>query len=185
MKFVGFVGFLAAAAVPATALAQEAAKPAAEETKPVSRMELSTELNSDYADLDADKDGKVTGEEIKARLLKKAEADLAVLKKARDESFTKLDANGDGSVSRAEFEEKAPLPKIKDPAEMVTARLTRFDTDKDGAITQDEFRAPTLTNFDKMDLNKDGMLSVAEQKAPPPTAAKKKPTFKKTPSLTR
>jgi Ca2+-binding EF-hand superfamily protein len=173
-------------ALPGAAIAQEAAKPAAEEAKPVSRTELSNELNADYADLDADKDGKVTGAEIEARLMRKAEADLAVLKKARDDAFAKLDTNSDGSISKTEFEARAPLPTIKDATEKATANLNRFDADKDGAISQDEFRTPTLTNFDKLDKNKDGTLSVAEQKAPAPTAAaKKKPTFKSTPAITR
>ena len=175
------------ATLPATALAQEAAKPqarpAAEEAQPVTRLELSDKLNADYADLDADKDGKVTGDEIKARLVRKAEADVAALKKARDDAFAKLDSNSDGNISKAEFEAKAPLPAIKDATEMATSNLTRFDADKDGSVTQDEFRKPTLTNFDKMDLNKDGTLSVAEQK--PPTPAKKKPAVKQTPAISR
>src|SRR5688572_25367245 len=135
MKFVGLLSMLAASAVPAAALAQEAARPAAE-AKPVSRTELSNELNADFADLDADKDGKVTADEIKGRLQRKAEADLAVLKKARDEAFAKLDTNSDGAVSRAEFDEKAPLPTIKDASELASANLGRFDADKDGSITQ-------------------------------------------------
>jgi Ca2+-binding EF-hand superfamily protein len=174
---------LAASAVPAAALAQEAARPAAE-AKPVSRTELSNELNADFADLDGDKDGKVTADEIKARLQRKAEADLAVLKKARDEAFAKLDTNSDGAISRAEFDEKAPLPTIKDASQLASANLGRFDADKDGSITQDEFRAPTLTNFDRLDKNKDGSLSVAEQKATSAAAAKK-PAIKKTPVISR
>jgi len=171
------------AALPGTAVAQEAAKPAADQAKPVSRTALSDELNADYADLDADKDGKVTGEEIKARLVRKTEADLAVLKKARDDAFAKLDTNGDGSISKAEFEARAPLPAVKDATEMANSNLGRFDADKDGAITQEEFRTPTLTNFDKLDKNKDGTLSVAEQKASVATA--KKPAIKKTPAISR
>ena len=169
-----------AAVLATTAVAQE---PVTKETKPVSRTELSNELNSDYADLDTDKDGKVTGEEIKARLVRKAESDLAVLKKARDEAFAKLDTNSDGTISKTEFEARAPLPAIKDATEMANANLGRFDADKDGAITQEEFRAPTLTNFDKLDKNKDGSLSVAEQKAP--ATAAKKPAIKKTPAISR
>ena len=174
---------LATSAVPAAALAQEAARPAAE-AKPVSRTELSNELNADFADLDGDKDGKVTADEIKARLQRKAEADLAVLKKARDEAFAKLDTNSDGAISRAEFDEKAPLPTIKDAGELASANLGRFDADKDGSITQDEFRAPTLTNFDRLDKNKDGSLSVTEQKSTAAAAAKK-PAIKKTPVISR
>ena len=184
MKVVGFASLLAAA-LTTGAIAQEAPRPAAGETKPVTRLELSSKLNADYADLDGDKDGKVTTEEIKARLQRKAEADLAVLKKARDDAFAKLDTNSDGSISKAEFDEKAPLPAIKDATELATANLGRFDADKDGSVTQDEFRAPTLANFDKMDANKDGTLSAAEQKSPPRAAAKKKPSFKSTPAITR
>jgi hypothetical protein len=186
MKFAG-IAALALTAIPAMAMAQQAkpiaAAAAGEEAKPVTRQELSNELNSDFADLDADKDGKVTGEEIKARLMHKAEADLAVLKKARDDAFAKLDTNSDGSISRAEFDERAPLPTIKDGEAMATANLNRFDKDKDGSVTQDEFRAPTLANFDKLDINKDGTLSVAEQKAP--TIAKKKAAIKSTPAISR
>ncbi|MDP9423535.1 MAG: EF-hand domain-containing protein [Pseudomonadota bacterium] len=174
------------ATLPLAAFAQEAAKPPAEETKPVTRLELSSKLDADYADLDADKNGKVTGEEIKARLIRKAEADLAVLRKARDDAFAKLDTNGDGSISKAEFEAKAALPAIKDATEMANANVDRFDANKDGSITRDEYRAPTLTNFDRLDLNKDGTLAVAEQKATPAApAARKKPAIKKTPDIGR
>ncbi len=185
MRRVGFAGLLAAAAaLPGIALAQEPATPAAKEEKPVTRIAISDKLNADYADLDADKDGKATAEEINARLIKTAEADIEVLRKARDEAFAKLDTNSDGSVSKAEFEARAPLPKIKEPDPKPF--LDRFDADKDGAISQDEFRAPTLANFEKMDRNKDGTLSPAEQKGPPPGAtAKKKPAFKKTPPISR
>ena len=180
MRRAGFI-VLAAAALPGLALAQTAAKPA-EETKPVTRLAISDKLNSDFTDLDADKDGKATPEEINARLVKSAEADLEVLKKVRDDSFAKLDTNGDGSITKAEFEAKAPLPTIKEPN--AQPFLDRFDANKDGSISQEEFRAPTLANFEKMDANKDGTLSVAEQKGPRPTA-KKKPTFKSTPAITR
>ena len=46
-----------------------------------------------------------------------------------------------------------------------------------------------MANFDKLDKNKDGTLSVAEQKAPATAAASKapakKPTVKETPPIGR
>jgi Ca2+-binding EF-hand superfamily protein len=150
--------------------------------KPVTRSEISARLDADYADLDADKDGKVTASEIEARLVKSAGAKLELIKKERDSAFAKLDANGDGSISRAEFDDKAKLPTVKKPD--AQPFLAEFDANKDGAITLEEFRAPTLANFAKADLNKDGTVTPAEAKAPSKTTAKK-PTFKNTPTITR
>ncbi len=174
------------AAIPAIALAQEPSKPA-EEDKPVTRIELSAKLDADYADLDADKDGKVTPGEINSRLAKDAAAKVEELKKERDASFTRFDTNADGSISKAEFDARAKLPTVREPDPKPV--LDRFDANKDGAITKDEFRAPTLANFEKMDRDKDGTVSLTELKAPTPstpaTAAKPKakPTFKKTPAI--
>ncbi len=146
-----------AAAVPAAALAQTAS-PA---PQPVTRVMMSTKLNADYADLDRDKDGKVTRAEIEKRITTDTAADLAEVAKRRAESFTKLDANKDGSVTRAEFEAAVPLPKV--PPVDTAPVLARFDANKDGVITAAEFSGPTLTNFDALDTNKDGTISVAEQ----------------------
>ena len=173
------------ASIPAIALAQDAG--AAEEAKPVTRIELSNRLDTDYADLDANKDGKVDSAEINARLLKSAEAELEVIKKERDAAFAKFDTDGNGTISRAEFDARAKLPTIKEPD--AKPFLDRFDANKDGNISKDEFRAPTMSNFERLDKDKDGTLSLAEQKAPTPaTAAKapaKKAVVKETPPIGR
>ena len=152
---------LAAAALPSAALAQTAA-PAAET---VTRASISARLDADYADLDSDKDGKASRAEIEKRIADETAEDLATVTKRRDEAFKKIDANGDGQISKSEYEAGVPLPKV--PPVDAAPMLARFDSDKDGAITVAEFRAPTLTNFDKLDTNKDGTLSPAEQKAAP------------------
>src|SRR5512134_92449 len=196
MKLVGFAALVAMAAgaalpVPALAAQQEAEK--SEVEKPVTRAEISAKLDADYADMDSDKDGKVTAAEIDTRLLKSAEAKIEVLKKERDAAFAKLDTNSDGTISRAEFDEKAKLPTINPPN--AKPFLDRFDSDKDGAITLDEFREPTLANFAGMDANHDGTVTPEEANAPEKTAATvapaapakpaKKPTFKNTPPINR
>ena len=122
-------------AVPALALGQDGGK-AADETQPISRTEISTELDTDYSDLDADKDGKVTATEVNARLVKSAEAKVEALKKDRDAAFAKLDTNGDGTISRTEFDERAKLPTIKDPD--AKPFLDQFDANKDGVLTPSE-----------------------------------------------
>ena len=166
------------ASIPTLALAQAPAK--ADEAKPVTRAELGTRLDADYADLDANQDGKVDSTEINARLKKGAEADLEIIRKERDATFAKFDADGNGSITKAEFEAHAKLPTIKEPD--AKPFLDRFDTNKDGTISKDEFRTPTISNFERLDKNKDGTLSVAEQQAPAPT---KKAAVKETPPIGR
>ena len=183
MKPVGFAALLLAALPVAALAAQQDAKSDVE--KPVTKSEVSARLDADYAEMDSNKDGKLTAAEIDARLVKSAEAKIEMLKKERDAAFAKLDANGDGSISRAEFDDKARLPTIKDAN--AKPFLDRFDANKDGEISLEEFRTPTMANFAKMDLNHDGTVTPAEANAPEKTASvpAKKPTFKNTPSITR
>ena len=168
------------ASIPGIALAQGAA--AADQNKPVTRAELSNRLDADYADLDANKDGKVDAAEINTRLVKSAEAELEMIKKERDAAFAKIDTDGNGSISRAEFDARAKLPTIKEPD--AKPFLARFDANKDSNISKDEFRAVTLNNFDRLDKNKDGTLSAAEQAATT-VAPAKKATVKETPPIGR
>ena len=63
-----------------------------------------------------------------------------------------MDANKDGSISKAEY----LLP--------TQARFDAMDTNKDGAISKAEFQAPVEKSFDLMDANKDGKISSEEQK---------------------
>jgi hypothetical protein len=186
MKPVGFatLSLLILAAMPAASLAAQGEEKSDVE-KPVTKSEVSAKLDADYADMDADKDGKLTAAEIDARLVKSAEAKIEVLKKERDAAFAKFDANGDGTITRAEFDEHAKLPTVKQPD--AKPFIDRFDANKDGIISQEEFRAPTLANFARMDANKDGTVTPAEANAPEKTAAvpAKKPTFKNTPSISR
>lgn len=68
--------------------------------------------------------------------------------------FGKLDTNGDGTVTTAEFEAGA------------LARFTRSDTNKDGKVTADEakahFAAHKQEMFEKKDANGNGVLERAE-----------------------
>jgi len=173
------------ASIPAIALAQNAGE--TEDAKPVTRTQLSNRLDTDYADLDANKDGKVDSAEINARLVKSAEAELEVIKKERDAAFAKFDTDGNGTISRAEFDARAKLPTVKEPD--AKPFLDRFDANKDGTISKDEFRTPTMSNFEKLDKDKDGTLSLAEQKGAATATVSKAPvrkaTVKETPPIGR
>lgn len=186
MKFGRFSTLLLLAAVPAAALAAQGTKD--ELDGPVTKAQVGAKLEADFADMDTDKDGKVTAAEVDARLVKSAEAQIEEIRKERDATFARLDANGDGSISKAEFDSKAHLPTAKAPD--AKPFLDRFDANKDGSITLEEFRGPTLANFARMDINHDGTVTPDEMKRTPttastPTGKKAVPSFKKTPAINR
>lgn len=175
IRHLAFAAALILAPV-AAAIAQGAA-PADGPATPVTKAQLTARLDADYTNLDSNKDGKVGADEIKARLKKGAETEIAGFIKERDATFASLDANKDGSVSRAEFDAKAQLPKIGELD--ASPILARFDGNKDGKITKDEFRGPTLANFDKLDTDKDGTLTVTEQSTARKAAAQQSPPIRR------
>ena len=89
---------------------------------------------------DANKDNAITADEIKTM---------------HDNRFVRLDRDGDGSVSAADVE-----MAVKERVERMTKRLMlRFDKDRDGKITRDEFNRFTMERLSWLDLNGDGKVT--------------------------
>ena len=108
--------------------------------------------------MDADKNKIVTKAEIEqfqraAGLLRAREAARAL--------FVRMDTDKNGQLSFAEFERSAITPPRPNPAPI----FAQHDLNKDGRITLVEYRTAKLANFDRMDSDKDGIVSVAEMKA--------------------
>ena len=95
------------ASIPAIALAQAPAK--ADEAKPVTRIELSNRLDSDYADLDADKDGTISKDEFRTPTIS---------------NFERLDKNKDGTLSVAEQDSAATAAVSKTPVKKAVVKET-------------------------------------------------------------
>ena len=101
------------------------------------------------ADLDANKDGKVTKDEV------------AAFRKAQTAS---VDANGDGKLSVDELA-VLHLKAMTDAAKTMALRMVADrDTDGDGMLSAAEMVGPPVPAdmFDRIDTNKDGALDQAE-----------------------
>ena len=98
---------------------------------------------------------------------------LAMLPEAkREELFKRLDKDGNGSLSREELE---PLVKPQDGKRQRMPRLWELDTNKDGVISLEEFKAGEFVKklppeqqealFHRLDVNGDGVISPADHPA--------------------
>jgi len=147
----------ALAAIAAPAAAQAPAGQAAPQT--MSKAELSTAISQRFAAIDANKDGFVTREEIASIQTKALNQAQAARQEKMESEFKKLDTNNNGSLSLDEF--KAAAPPVR-ASETPDAMLAGLDSNKDGKVSAEEYRAKPLANFDKVDSNKDGTITQAE-----------------------
>lgn len=141
--------------------------------KTVTRAEAQTHAAAMFARMDVNKDGKIDAGDREARQMAR---------------FDAADANKDGAVSRDEFaaarkaagERRAEWKaKAKGDHAEHGKRMGRHgpgmkggmmmlamaDTNKDKAVSKDEFLAAHAKHFDTTDANKDGSLTPDERKA--------------------
>lgn len=93
--------------------------------------------------LDANGDGQITRDEVKA---------------AKAEKFKEIDANGDGQITAEEM-------RAHREQKMQDRFLKRYDANGDGRVTEDEFAGDDSRMFDRLDKNGDGVISQDEMKA--------------------
>ncbi|WP_162938784.1 EF-hand domain-containing protein [Brevundimonas naejangsanensis] len=161
-----------ALAVGGTAIAQAhaqtpapAAPHRARTAQPVSQADFIQRRIERLRAADADGDGRVTAEEMRARIqTRRAEARAA--------RFDRLDANKDGALSRAEFE----APQARD-GRMVRGPRMGHGRMGSRAMEQGERRFPIVVAeaerkaalaFARMDADHDGVLTVEERRAAMP-----------------
>ena len=148
------IAFAASVAAPAQT---PNAAPAANQTPPT-RAELVTKLDEGFNRVDTNHDGFLSREEVGAEGAKAlAQAQEAVNEKAQEE-FTKLDTDKNGQLSLAEFRAAARVSAKSTPDQAIQ----RLDANKDGRVSANEFKNPTLAAYDKVDLNKDGKVTQDE-----------------------
>lgn len=153
MRKFGTVMLLGLVAAPA--LAQTA--PAA---PPLSRATFLATMDAEYRRIDTNNDGGATRAEVAANqqriVAASAQARIAA-------AFASIDKDRNGQISPAEFTAANGGGKL--PAVDPTGVMSRLDGNRDGKVTLVEYRTLTLANFDRLDTDKDGILSPAEQRA--------------------
>ena len=150
--------------VPLAAGAQT--QPAAAPPGPIARAPVAlpranfiADTTAEFHKLDANRDGVVTRAEIEAA---QQNARAAMAQAQARAVFARIDADHNGQLSLDEFLRAAsPGPGAANAAPI----LQRFDADHNGQISLAEYSAVTLANFDQLDTDKDGVVSIAEQRA--------------------
>jgi hypothetical protein len=146
-----------ALALEAPAFAQ-AAQRQATGPQPLPRANFIADMDAEFRKMDADKNGQLTATEIeqfqRIQLLAQARA-------RNQRTFAQLDADRNGQLSPAEFAKLAAPGQIPG----AQAMLGRMDGNRDRQVSLVEHRAGTLANFDRLDTDKNGIVTPAEMKA--------------------
>lgn len=133
--------------------------------QPVSRTVFLQRIDNAFATVDTNRDGFADRTEIEASTLRELSERKTQLLAGREAAFHQLDQDKNGTLTLQEFNAVATAQPIPKPD--ATAYLTKYDINRDGKISVAENRASPADEFNKLDANKDGILSVEEQTAPP------------------
>lgn len=174
-KKISFLTLAAAlVAVPVLAAPGGAAKADADGNGTLTRAEAQAHAAQRFAKMDFNQDGKIDAAD---RIAKRADMQA--------KKFASLDADGNGSISEAEWNAQVAerTAKRAERAEKRAAAgesrkgkrgghyamggrmMGKADTNGDKVISQAEFQTASLARFDAADANKDGQVTAEERQA--------------------
>ena len=133
------------------------------EIKSVPRTQVVANAEAEFTKVDLNKDGQMSRAEIEAFQTAGNSARVAARTTA---VFTQLDSDKNGQLSATEFAKLNPAPKAD------ATPVLRIDTNKDGQVSLAEHRTATIDTFNKLDGNKDGILTAEEVKSATSTPQK-------------
>lgn len=127
------------------------------EPQPIQRKAFVAQMDVQFGKIDTNKNGLLDPTEIEQFERDKA---LAEAQARNDALFDRLDSNKNGQISAAEFAKLVAAPAVT-----AQPMLSREDRNRDGQVSLVEHRMATLANFDRLDTDRDGVVSNAEMKA--------------------
>lgn len=134
------------------------AKVAATTGAPLPRAQFIAGMDGEFRKMDADKNGQLTKAEIEQFQTQQ----LAAQSRARNKDlFGQLDTDRNGQLSQSEFAKIATPPPVANAQPMIA----RMDGNRDSQISGAEYRTATLANFDRIDSDKNGIVTADELKA--------------------
>ena len=158
-RILTLAALLSATAAPALAQTQAAAQ----QPQPLNKSTFLQQIDAAFVSVDANKDGFTDRSELEAAETRAMATRKAQVIKGREAAFRELDKDKNGQLSMQEFNAVVTAQAL--PKANAAPFLQRLDTNKDGKISLAENRAPATARFDRADTNKDGSLSVAERRA--------------------
>ena len=121
------------------------------------RAQFIADMDGQFRKMDADRDGQVSRLEIEQF----QKASIVAASRARNRQlFAGLDTDKNGQISSTEFLRVPMNTPNTNPQQILN-----FDSGRDGKVSLLEHRTATLANFDRLDTDKDGNVSVAEGRA--------------------
>lgn len=126
-----------------------------------------------FTNADRNKDGVLTGEELRPAAPPQAaaaseETRAQFVNGRSDELLARLDKNKDGKISLEEFlvlASEAPPAQANDAKAQLTGSFNNMDGNKNGAVERAELITHFTTIFNRIDANKDGKITQQEVNA--------------------
>jgi len=165
MKKIAIIAGIAALAASTTGFAQQ--RPQRAPAADITRAQASAQADQQFAGLDLNRDGQLTPEEVRQALQQR----MAERRQRMEQRLSQLTPEQRAQVEQRRAERVAARGGTAGPGRLDRGRLGRGGPGGalaalKGPISLAQFRELSLQRFDRLDADRNGILSPAEQQRP-------------------